>query len=314
MDDIKVRVVRYPDRKNYMMRYECPATGRQVARTTGTHLKQKAEREAGKWEAALREGRYKKSSSMARPDFREYLEDNHTDCMAPNTRDACASTLNVFEREFRPNRVADLTTKRITAMGTALRKQGRAPATVARHCRHLKAVANWARKEGLLREMPEFSMPKLQKGMRGRPITTEEFERMLSKAADVMGEKAGGSWRFYLRRLWASGLRLEESLTLRWDSAPGCIVVDYSGKYPMLLIPAEAEKGHSNRLMPITPEFARLLQKVPKGRRRGFVFRPLTKPGEPIARTRHAVGPHITAMGKTAELSPTGGRNAKWKC
>lgn len=297
---IKVYIVKYTDRKNYMLRYECPATGKQIAKSSGTHLKQKAERLAGKWEDDLRNGRYKKNSSMGWNDFREYLEDHHLDGMAKNTFDAYQSSLNVFENECRPKKLADMTTKRITALGTALRKNGRAPATVARHYRHLKAVANWAHKQGLLSVVPEFSMPKLQKGMRGRPIATEEFERMLSKAGDVMGEKAVGSWRFYLQGLWASGLRLEESLTLRWDSAPGCIVVDFTGKFPMLLIPAEAEKGNSNRLLPITPEFAEHLAKVPENQRKGFVFRPLTKPGEPIARTRHAVGPHIAAIGEAA--------------
>jgi len=150
--------------------------------------------------------------------------------------------------------------------------------------------------------VPKFSMPKLQKGMRGRPITLEEFERMLAKVPEVMGEKSAGSWRFYLRGLWTSGLRLEESLTLRWDPGPGCIEVDFSGEYPMLRIPAEAEKGGQNRLLPMTPEFAEHLEQVPQGRRKGFVFRPLTKQGEPIARTRYAVGPHVSDIGKVARV------------
>ncbi|MEO2045810.1 MAG: hypothetical protein ABGX16_04480 [Pirellulales bacterium] len=63
-------------------------------------------------------------------------------------------------------------------------------------------------------------IPKLQKGMRGRPITLEQFERIHDKAVDVMGSEAADSWRFYLMGLWTSGLSLEESLTLRWDPAP----------------------------------------------------------------------------------------------
>jgi len=299
-EEIKVHIVKYKDRANLMMRYECPATGKQIAKSSGTHVKQKAERIAGKWEDDLRKGRYNKSSSMSWSDFREYLEDHHLDGMAKNTFEAYQSSLNVFENECRPRKLADMTTARITALGTAIRKNGRAPATVARHYRHLKAVANWAHKQKLLPVVPEFSMPKLQKGMRGRPITTEEFERMLAKAGDVMGPAAGDSWQFYLKGLWTSGLRLEESLTLRWDPAPGCIVVDFSGKYPMLLIPAEAEKGHANRLLPITPEFAGHLAQVPERQRKGFVFRPLTKPGKSIARTRFAVGPHVAAIGQRA--------------
>ena len=74
--------------------------------------------------------------------------------------------------------------------------------------------------------LPQFTMPKRVKGakvMRGRPITTEEYERMLGVVAKVVENTAAESWRFYLRGLWESGLRLSESLTLRWDDAPGAI-------------------------------------------------------------------------------------------
>jgi hypothetical protein len=66
--------------------------------------------------------------------------------------------------------------------------------------------------------------------MRGRAITTEEFERMLAATEKTVGKAATDSWKFYLRGLWCSGLRLEESLTLRWDFAPDSIVVDLGGR------------------------------------------------------------------------------------
>ena len=75
-------------------------------------------------------------------------------------------------------------------------------------------------------------MPKQTKGMRGRPITLEEFERMLDSVGkglfkpskreltpgqqqklDQQRQPVFDSYRFYLHGLWASGLRLEESLT-----------------------------------------------------------------------------------------------------
>ncbi len=97
----------------------------------------------------------------------------------------------------------------------------------------------------------------------------------------MVGEAAAGSWKFYLRGLDASGLRLSESLALRWDDAPGAIVVDYSGRHPMLRIPAEAEKGDTRQLLPMAPEFAELLNKVPVEDRRGRVFQPLNKDALP---------------------------------
>jgi hypothetical protein len=79
---------------------------------------------------------------------------------------------------------------------------------------------------------------------------------MLAAVPKVVGEGAKASWDFYLRGLDASGLRLSESLTLRWDEAPDAIVVDYSGRLPMLRIDASAEKANTHRLLPMAPEFA----------------------------------------------------------
>ncbi len=104
----------------------------------------------------------------------------------------------------------------------------------------------WAHRQGMLNVLPQFDMPKRVKGakvMRGRPITGEEFDRLIKAVPKVVENAAAKSWEFYLRGLWTSGLRLSESLRLRWDDAPGAIVVDFTRRRPMLRIPAEAHKG-----------------------------------------------------------------------
>jgi integrase len=78
----------------------------------------------------------------------------------------------------------------------------------------------------------------------------------------------------YLRGLWWSGLRLCESLALEWTgTTPGALVVDFTGRRPMLRIPAESEKGGQDRLLPMAPEFAEFLQETPGAERHGRVFR-----------------------------------------
>lgn len=145
--------------------------------------------------------------------------------------------------------------------------------SIASYLRHIKAALNWAVSLGLIPAAPKIHMPKRGKGqnvMRGRPITTEEYERMLKVVSKVRPKDAGG-WQSYLQGLWLSGPRLEESLVLSWDlDAP--ISVDLSGRHPRLRIYAEAEKGHRNRLLPITPDFAELLLAVPEAEREGKVF------------------------------------------
>jgi integrase len=54
----------------------------------------------------------------------------------------------------------------------------------------------------------------------------------------------------------------------------------------MLRIPAECEKGHRDRLLPITPDFAEFLLKTREADRRGPVFRPLLLSGKRATATQ----------------------------
>ena len=302
MEEITVTITKYPDRKNLVMRYVDPATGKQVGRTTGTTKRRDAERIGAKWEAELREGRYQKPSKWSWEEFRDYHSEHVLEGMKQNTAQTYETSLRVFESMAKPKRLADVTTGRVTAFATAFRAKGRSPATVAKHLRHLNVVLRWAYRQGLLNSLPTIEPYKHQKGMRGRPITLEEFERMLAKVSSEVEEIAAPSWKFYLWGLWHSGLRLAETLMLRWDDHPGAIVVELGGRRPMLRIPAESEKGGTHRLLPITPEFFELLDKVPESARRGWVFNPLNKSGVPYARTRHNIGPVVSAIGKAANV------------
>jgi integrase len=302
-DEIKVHVIDYGKDRNLMMRYRDPVTGKHVAKTTGTRNEKKALQEAAKWEDQLREGRYQKPSKMTWDAFREYYLTNAMPALAESSVGTYIATLNVFERHCNPQKLSDVTTARVTAFVTELRNDGAAEATVARHLRHLKAAMRWAHNEGLLLVLPKFSMPKRVKGaklMRGRPITLEEFERMIEAVPGVVENAAAESWKFYLRGLWTSGLRLSESLTLRWDAKPGVIVVDFSGRRPMLRIPAEAEKGNRDRLLPMTPDFATLLESVPESQRKGRVFKLLNIDGTLLRPERCTVGKLLSAIGAKA--------------
>jgi integrase len=160
-------------------------------------------------------------------------------------------------------------------LATKLRDAGRSEATIKSHLAHLKAALNWGVRMGMLARAPSIDMPKRVKGasmMKGRPITLEEFERMLRTVRKVVGRAAARSWRRYLRGLWLSGLRISESLTLTWDGDRGLRIDLQPGERPMLRIPAEAEKGHKDRLLPLAPEFAEYILRTPEAQRTGFVF------------------------------------------
>jgi integrase len=100
--------------------------------------------------------------------------------------------------------------------------------------------------------------------------------------------------------LWESGLRLSASLKLRWDDAANALVVDFTGRRPMMRIPAELHKGNRDALVPITPQFAALLASVPKGGRRGRVFKLLGADGSRVRGGRCVIGKLLSNIGKVA--------------
>ena len=272
-NEIKVLVVKYPDRRFLMMRYIDPVTGQQKARSTGTRVRREAERAAAKWEAELQEGRYQQPSRISWQEFRERYEDEKLSSLADNTAGATTTAFNHLERVINPQKLITLTSTVLSRFQAKLRQESMKEITIATHLRHLHAALSWAVSMGMLPKVPDFHMPKRAKGrtlMRGRPITAEEFERMLGKAPGVR-PKDTAAWLYYLNGLWLSGLRLEESTILSWDE-DAAFFVDLSGRRPRFRIYAEAEKGHQDRLLPMTPDFAEFLIKTPNDKRTGHVF------------------------------------------
>jgi integrase len=278
MDEIKVAVVKYPDRTNLMLRYIDPITGKQQCKSAKTTIKREAERAAAKWESELREGRYC-GSRISWADFRKRYENEVLSGLADGTDAKACGVFNAIENHINPKRLRDLSAERLSAFQAKLREAKLAESTIASMLAHLRAALQWSVRMRLLAAMPAMDKPKRTKGgkvMKGRPIAGEEFDRMLGKVAAIVGDDAAYSWQHYLRGLWLSGLRLGESLALWWDRDDR-LCVDLAGKYPMLRIPAELEKGHKDRLLPIAPEFAEFLLASPEAERNGPVFNPLPR-------------------------------------
>lgn len=275
-EQIKVSLVSYPDRKFWMMRYVDPVTRRHVARSTKTVNRREAEKIAAKWEAELQDGRYRPDDKVSWEAFRERYESDVAAGLAPKTASMISTVFNAIERILRPTKLHDLTADRLSHFQAKLRAGGRAEPTIRCYLAHLSAALRWAASVDLLVAAPKIQRPKRAKAakvMKGRPITAEEFERMLDKTEPIVGATAADSWRFYLRGLWWSGLRLGESLDLYWDR-PDRLCVELSGKRPMLWIPAALEKGNKDRWLPMAPEFAQLILATHERDRHGRVFRP----------------------------------------
>ena len=273
-ENIKVHVVKYKTRPNLVMRYVDPTSGKQVARSTGTPRKRDAERVAAKWEAELREGRYQKQSRVTWQEFRDRYNREKLSTLSPRTVEAADSAFNHLDRIVAPKMLASLTADVLSRFQAALVDEGMKFTTLASHLRSIRAGLNWAVRKKLLREMPDVDMPKaasgLDRGMRGRPITMEEFERMVDKVSTVRKHEPK-KWQRLLKGLWLSGLRISEALALSWD-ADAAITVHLAGKFPKLRIWAEAQKSKQDGLLPIAPDFSEFLMATPIEDRHGLVF------------------------------------------
>ncbi len=302
MKEINVIVVRRKGRKFLYLRYECPITGEKLEKSSGETTEREARKRAGEWQAELIAGGGK-SSSAKWQEFRLRYEEGKVFGLRQRTSEKISSMFNVVEDTMKPDNLRRITPQWITTLQRRLLDGGSSPATVESHCRHLKAALNWAKEQNIIQQVPKF--PKLNKvrtakQMKGRPITAEEFERMLLAVEKTMYPKQHASFKFLLNGLWLSGLRLGEALSLTWDQWADGIRVDMSGKFVKLIIPLESEKGGQDRIYPLTPDFAELLRTVPAAERTGLVFQPILYRG--VCNRIDTVSKAISGLGEAAKI------------
>jgi integrase len=308
-DRVRVYVREYQDRPTYVLEWKDPITGRRRFKTTaiargGRRNKAEAERAAGDWEDDLNAGAVG-SEKMTWEKFRDLYEGQKLPGLAEGTRDKANDVFNKLERELNPRYLRDLTEARLSHFVTVLRASRLAEDTIRSILAHIKSALSWAVEQKLLSRLP--AVPKLRRvkkatgtPMKGRPITAEEFERMLEVIPAVVGPEHAPDWARYLRGLDASGLRLEESLDLRWEDDGRIRPRFAEGRLPVLVIPAECEKGFMDREHPMAPEFALMLHEVPIASRKGFVFR-LNGRGHSGGRLQaNAVSKTVSDIGKAA--------------
>lgn len=306
MNEITVTLFRMKGREAFYMQYRHPETARKVQRTTGTKVRRDAERVAGQWEKELLEGRDNRLGRIPWADFRARYEREVASGLAPSTEGKIAATFAKVEQHIHPAKLGSVSADAMQRMQQALRAEQLSESTIKGHLAHLRAALAWGVNVGLLAAVPKIPKTpraKATRVMKGRPITGEEFDRLIAKVQAGLSEanepsRRGGykrwkpdareaiqkrrqeqataaapSWARLLRGLYLSGLRITESLELHWSDETK-LRVDLSCHYPMLRIPAELEKGHKDRLLPLAPEFAKFLLDTPATGRHGFVFDP----------------------------------------
>ncbi len=336
---IHVHCVKYPDCKNISLRYCDPLTGRHVRKSSGTASKTEARRLAHTWEADLNSGRDQGRHATRWEQFRLRYEDEVVPSLADRTGHKIGTVFNAVEKALprvAAGKLTDLNPEALSRFQATLRDGKRSETTIASYLAHLRSALAWAVDQGIIPTMPKIKRPQRAKkrgrGSRakGRPITFEEFDRLLAKVPAALGDwrrrkrkvdrqtrrnkqqavkntstdtipvevnpAAVESWRHYLTGLWLSGLRLGESLNLYWDR-PDRLCIDLSGKRPRLSIPGEMEKGGRDRLLPVVPDFAAFLLATPPDQRHGPVFSPMMPTGRA---SYDQVGRMVSLIGELA--------------
>ncbi|MEO2034527.1 MAG: site-specific integrase [Planctomycetaceae bacterium] len=298
MDEIRVNVVKRKG-ANLYLRYVDPVTGKRREKNSGTKSQKKANKAAGEWQAELSSGVDSHGTVVRWADFRDRYEDECVCHMRDSTAITVMGIFNNFERVMSPDKLSRVTTQWISRF-QKLRLDEVVTTTIDGDCRVLKAALNWAKLQGFISAVPTF--PKLKKArkvkvMKGRPVTAEEFDRMLDAVIKVANLEVD-SGRFLLRGLWVSGLRLGEAMGLTWDTWADGIRVDMSGESTVLLISAEDEKGGQDREYAVAPEFDEFLRAVPEEDRTGHVFNVMLS-GR-VCRNTNTVSKKLVAVGKAA--------------
>lgn len=281
-----------PDGKRfYVVRWVDPITGTTRQRATEHTRRRDAERVADAMQLELDAGLSVDDTDWL--DFRRrYLAEGLAHCR-PGTVAKWKTAARLVDRRLRPSSVKDLNQNALSKLRGALAAEGMKASTLDSHFRHILAALSWAYSMRMIPGVPHLPAKrgKKRRKMKGRPISTEEYERMLDQCPN-------DSWRHFLRGLWLSGMRLNEALNLSWDDPSLILVVGVDNRRPMLEIPKELQKSDEDLLYPITPDFAWFLRETPPDERIQYVFDPMLSRG--VTRSLQTASAKICDIGKAA--------------
>ena len=249
-------------------------TGKIVSKTAVATTRKAAQREAAALEAQMNSvghfGKAPKFSEAVEMFRGEYLVSRR-----PATAARFETAANAFLRLVGDPRMDSINERMV---GDFSRQYGKTvkQSTVGCALRHLATFLKWCHRQRLLSKLPFIEMPRNVAQPKNRPITLEEFERVLSAVEKVRPSDAQ-PWQYLLRGLWLSGMRLGEALGASWDESAAVAITAIETERPRLRIDGTAQKSGKTTESPCTPDFAALLAETPDSDRRGRVFKVPTR-------------------------------------
>ena len=252
----KVRIAR-PAGRPYQLRYICPIENRPIRVSVGSRDEGEASRMKAELEAKLllgietRPGKEKQAGpDMVWDEFREQYRVLHLTTVRDGTAIHAESRLDLAERILKPRTLVDVADPnalqrlqaRFLAGEQSRRNKPRSAHTVRGYMNSVLSAMNWAYLQGWLPVAPKLRKIKTakQKAMKGRPITAEEFHRMLD--ATVMVVRPPRALGFgppprrvdarLLGQAWSHSPGLERRQTPDLRDPGGDAEERYRGEYP----------------------------------------------------------------------------------
>jgi integrase len=191
--------------------------------------------------------------------------------------------------------------------GEESRRGARSPNTVNSMMAAIMVFVRYARDHEWIERVPPLRSIDVDEVMKGRPVSGEEFERMIAATPAVVGEGAAPSWTFTLKVLWESAFRIDDVMHFSWDDLEQIhpIRPRLRSQHPTIAIPS-SQKNRKNEEIPMLPGLTNLLMSVPRSRQTGWIVQP-----EPIEFTMKGQGDWIMpSPGDLSELLPLYGNCA----
>ena len=170
----------------------------------------------------------------------------HLALKSPDYQKVMSAIINRFEEYFRPNHVSQITNQAVRGWIAYLKMNSNiSDNTLKSYWGHLISFLKIAIDDGLMvaAKKPN-NLPKRDRNQslkRGRRLSLEEFERMLS-AVDSIRPKWADDWKFILNGLWNSGLRIGEAYRIAWDSQTSDFYIDFDRHNPCYKILVHSKK------------------------------------------------------------------------
>lgn len=295
MERIRVWITHFADREALQLQWCDPASGRKRTRSARTADLVQAEAARVDLEADLNAGRHHDVARLSWSAFRERFEFEHVATLRPNSRLGYRDSFRLVEEVMRPASLRGITAGVVSAFAAALRThrtrgpgEGLCAQTIRVHLIHLRTALLWAKRQGLLSEVPAFPVVKVPK-RRPRPVAPELYERLIARAGQDQ------PMRVYLMCGWWGGLRLSEAFALAWEETDRAPWVDFARR--RIWFPADHSKNAEDQWVPLHPKLAAALDALPRTGPRVFSFRHAYT-GRPI--TANALSGRVVKLAKKA--------------